>query len=121
MEETQKTNILKALQEFYNDNVDTLAEDAEFSLNDIWEAVSCEIYLKTTQKRCTYQGGQEFPEFKFNLIQFCYSFENFPDCIEDISKEIFRVSEGRDIETIFISDRLFDGSVDLLEWQFDFK
>jgi hypothetical protein len=116
----EETVIRNALQEFYNDNIGTLSEDAEFSLNSIWDAISCEVYLKTTQKRCNYLGGQEFPEFKFNLIQFCFSFEDFPACIEDISSEIFRVSKDREIETIFISDRLYDGSVDLLEWQFNF-
>ncbi len=118
MEETQK--IRTALQKFHKSNQDTLSEDAEFSLSGIWDAISCEIYLKTTQKRCSYLGGQEFPEFKFNLIQFCLSFEDFPDCIEDIASEIYRVSKDREIETIFISDRLYDGSVDLMEWQFNF-
>ena len=117
---TKKALIKKALQEFYNDNIVAFSDDAEFPLKNILESIYCEVYLKTNQKRCNYLGGQEFPEFKFNLIQFCFSFDDFPNCIEHVSREIHRVSDGRKIETIFISDRLFDGSVDLLEWQFNF-
>lgn len=104
-------NTTELLLEFYNNtkNVD--------NIEDLWPVLQCEIYLKSTHKRCKYTGGHEFPDYKFLMNELCYSFEDMPGHIDLIVKEIERATENRELETIFISDRMPDGYVDLFEWE----
>ncbi len=114
------TPVSKAIWKFYLDHQHELAENGPLTSAGIWDFITCEVYLKTNTARSLYQGGQEFPEYKFRMGSICSSFEEFPTHFSEIVKEIERVSLNRALETIFISDRMEDGYCDYYEWQFNF-
>jgi hypothetical protein len=116
-----KKQILDAVQQFYQENQSEWKNPNESTLLNLWNCISCEVYLQTSFERCRYPGGQEFPEYKFLLSSICMDFNDFPSQIDEVANEIFRVAEKRTLETIFISDRMDDGYVDYLEWQHDFS
>ena len=110
-----KDLVIRYLNEFYadfNQKVDLQSQDF------IWSVLECEIYYinPTGHIRSRYREGQEFPDYKFSISAFS-SQDEFMDYIDEFATDIERASMGRELETVFISDRLPDGDVDTYEWQ----
>lgn len=83
----------------------------------VGHSLQCEIYYKHQHGRLRYLGGQEFPDYKFPLSFFCFQFSAFEENITELATEISRALDGRELGTIFISDRIEDGYVDSFELQ----
>ena len=110
-----KDKISELLNEFY----DNFKHQVEVEKQDfIWSVLECDIYFinPTGHVRSRYREGQEFPDYKFSIS--AYSRQNeFLDYLDEFATDIERASMGRQLETIFISDRLPDGNVDTYEWE----
>ncbi len=109
-----KDQAVKLLQEFAATDHE---EQGQENPSEVWDVLTCELYFKESTSRSKYPGGQECGDYKINLSNFCNSFEQLPSSIDAIADEMVRVSEGRDLVTIFISDRMDDGYTDMFEWQ----
>ena len=110
-----KVKITEILNEFY----DNFRQEVDLQKQYfIWSVLECEIYFinPTGHIRSRYREGQEFPDYKFSISAFS-SQDEFKDYIDEFATDIERASMGRQLETIFISDRLPDGDVDTYEWQ----
>ena len=83
----------------------------------VWEVLTCELYFRGRPWRCRYLQGQEFGDYKFNLVFIADSFADLKAHPEKLVDEIMRVAGDLELETIFISDRMFDGDVDYFSWQ----
>jgi len=83
----------------------------------VWDVLTCELYFKGRERRCRYLCGQEYGDYKFNLVFFADSFADIKAHPEKLVDEIMRVAGDLELETIFISDRMFDGDVDYFCWQ----
>jgi hypothetical protein len=106
------TDCLKRFYLHFNNEVDTQNQDF------LWDVLECEIYFinPTGHIRSRYREGQEFPDYKFNISAFSRQ-DEFMDYIDEFATDIETASMGRELEIIFISDRLPDGDVDTYEWQ----
>ena len=85
--------------------------------NYVWDVLTCELYFKGQAQRCCYPCGQEHGDYKFRLSFYADSFEDFNNKLEDVANEIVRTANGRELETILISDRMDDGDTDEFQWE----
>jgi len=108
----------KLVEEFLStDHVGDGCQDPAESF--VWDVLTCELYFRGRPWRCRYLQGQEFGDYKFNLVFIADSFADLKAHPEKLVDEILRVAGDLELETIFISDRMFDGDIDYFSWQRD--
>lgn len=111
-----KNKVIELLKEFYSCYL--LEIDDEYEREVTWDFLYCELYFVNINGhiRSRYREGQEFPDYKF-LISHFSRIEEFPEYIDEFARDIERAASGRELETIFICDRMPDGDVDSYEWE----
>lgn len=87
----------------------------------LWRYLLCELYFTGVPKaeRGQYDCGQERGDAMFMLQEVAASLDELKSKIEGIATQMVTAAAGREIETIFISDRLEDGDTEYFEWQRD--
>jgi len=106
---------IQLLTDFYNE------VSPKKSWKDIfdvyWDEVRLDLYFGPPHERGEFPSSHQMPDTYFLMTDFCASFDDVPANYEAIAEEIHRVSDGRELETIFICDRCSDGEPGEAQWE----
>jgi hypothetical protein len=106
---------VKTLEKFYND---VSSDDGLKEMFEIyWDEVRCDLYFEGVENRGTSPSGHTMPDNYIPMTFFCNSLEEFPEQYESLATEIYNLSNGKKLETIFICDRCMDGTPGDAQWE----